>query len=156
MKLTLITVGTRMPAWVEAGVAEYQKRLPRDFELKLVEVPLAQRTKTTNLAQAIEKEGEACLRAIPAGDFVVTLDVKGRPLSTEALATKVGELRDVGRHLSLLVGGPDGLAPACLARGDASWSLSALTFPHPLVRIIVAEQLYRVWSLLNNHPYHRA
>jgi 23S rRNA (pseudouridine1915-N3)-methyltransferase len=145
-----------MPDWVEAGVTEYQKRLPRDFELKIVEVPLSQRTKTTNLTAAIEKEGEACLRAIPAGDFVVCLDVLGKHLSTEVMATKVGELRDSGRNLCLLVGGPDGLAPACLQQAHASWSLSALTFPHPLVRVIMAEQLYRVWSLLNRHPYHRA
>jgi 23S rRNA (pseudouridine1915-N3)-methyltransferase len=145
-----------MPEWVEAGIQDYLKRLPRDFELKLVEVPLATRTKTTNLQHAIDKEGEACLRALPVGDYVVALDVKGKHFSTEQLAARIGDLRDQGRNLSLLVGGPDGLAASCLARADASWSLSALTFPHPLVRIIVAEQLYRVWSLLNNHPYHRA
>ncbi len=156
MKITLVCVGTRMPEWVEAGVAEYRKRLPRDFELKLVEVPLSQRTKTTNLVQAIAKEGEACLRAVGAGDYLIALDVKGKSLGTEQMAGKVGELRDGGRNLSLLIGGPDGLAPAVLAKADASWSLSALTFPHPVVRIIVAEQIYRVWSLLNNHPYHRA
>lgn len=156
MKITLVCVGTRMPEWVEAGVAEYRKRLPRDFELKLVEVPLSQRTKTTNLVQAIAKEGEACLRAVGGGDYLIALDVKGKSLGTEQMAGKVGELRDGGRNLSLLIGGPDGLAPAVLAKADASWSLSALTFPHPVVRIIVAEQIYRVWSLLNNHPYHRA
>ncbi len=156
MKITLVSVGTRMPDWVEAGVAEYRKRLPRDFEFRVVEVPLSQRTKTTNLVQAIAKEGEACLRAAGTGDYLIALDVKGKGLSTEQMALKVGELRDASRNISLLVGGPDGLAPACLARADTSWSLSALTFPHPLVRLIVAEQVYRVWSLLHNHPYHRA
>ncbi|MEY3660037.1 MAG: 23S rRNA (pseudouridine(1915)-N(3))-methyltransferase RlmH [Pseudohongiellaceae bacterium] len=156
MRLTLVSVGQRMPAWVEAGIVEYQKRLPREFELRLVEVPLAQRSKTVSLAQAVEREGEACLRAIPAGDFVVALDVLGKPLGTEALATRIGTLRDEGRDLCLLVGGPDGLAETCLRRADATWSLSLLTFPHPLVRLIVAEQVYRVWTLLKGHPYHRA
>jgi 23S rRNA (pseudouridine1915-N3)-methyltransferase len=156
MKLTLVSVGTRMPDWVEAGVAEYQKRLPREFELNLVEVPLSQRSKSTNLVQAIAREGEACLKAVGPDDFLIALDVKGKVLSTEQLAQRIGQLRDEGRNLSLLVGGPDGLAPACLQAADATWSLSALTFPHPVVRIIVAEQIYRVWSLLNNHPYHRA
>ncbi|MES2605951.1 MAG: 23S rRNA (pseudouridine(1915)-N(3))-methyltransferase RlmH [Pseudomonadota bacterium] len=156
MKLTLVSVGSRMPAWVEAGVAEYQKRLPREFELNVVEVPLSQRTKTTNLTQAIAKEGEACLKAAGNGDYLIALDVKGKVFGTEQLAQRIGQLRDDGRNLSLLIGGPDGLAPACLQAADASWSLSALTFPHPIVRIIVAEQIYRVWSLLNNHPYHRA
>lgn len=156
MKINVICVGTRMPSWVEEGVAEYRKRLPRDFELLITEVPLSQRSKTTNLAQAIAKEGEACMKAVAEGDFVVALDVKGKALATEQMATKIGELRDGGRNLALLIGGPDGLAPACLAAAKASWSLSALTFPHPVVRIIVAEQIYRVWSVLNRHPYHRA
>lgn len=156
MKLTLVCVGTRMPDWVEAGVAEYQKRLPREFELNIVEIPLSQRTKTTNLVQAIAREGEACLRAVGNGDFLIALDVKGKVLGTEQMAQRIGQLRDEGRNLSLLVGGPDGLAAACLQAADASWSLSALTFPHPIVRIIVAEQIYRVWSLLSHHPYHRA
>lgn len=156
MKLSLISVGTRMPEWVEAGVAEYSKRLPRDFELRVVEIPLSQRSKTTNMTQAIAREGEASLRAIGQGDYVIALDVKGKQLDTGQWAQKLGRLRDEGRNISLLVGGPDGLAPECLARADALWSLSALTFPHPVVRVIVAEQLYRAWSLLNNHPYHRA
>lgn len=156
MKINLVCVGTRMPGWVEQGVAEYRKRLPRDFELLVTEIPLAQRSKTTNLAQAIAREGEACLKAVAQGDFLVALDVKGKALTTGQMAASIGELRDSGRNLALLVGGPDGLAPACLAEARATWSLSALTFPHPVVRIIVAEQIYRVWSLLNRHPYHRA
>lgn len=156
MKITLVSVGTRMPDWVDAGVAEYRKRLPRDFELLLVEVPMATRGKSVDLVRAIGKEGDACLAAAGRDDYLMALDVKGRMLSTEQLAARFGQLRDEGRNVSLLVGGPDGLAPACLARADASWSLSALTFPHPLVRIILAEQLYRAWSILAGHPYHRA
>lgn len=156
MKITLIAVGTKMPAWVDSGTEEYRKRLPRDFVLNIVEIPLSQRSKTTDLKRAMAKEGEASLQAIGKGDYVVALDVLGQNLSTEKLAKKINTVRDVGQNLSLLVGGPDGLAPECLQRADATWSLSALTMPHPIVRVVVAEQLYRVWSLLNNHPYHRA
>lgn len=156
MKFTLVSVGSKMPAWVEAGVADYRKRLPRDFALQIVEIPLAQRGKTTNVQQTMAREGEAILRAVGAGDYVIALDVTGRSFSTEEMASRIGTLRDEARSVSLLVGGPDGLAQECLQRADLRWSLSGLTFPHPVVRIIVAEQLYRVWSILQNHPYHRA
>jgi 23S rRNA (pseudouridine1915-N3)-methyltransferase len=156
MKINLICVGTRMPAWVEEGVAEYRKRLPRDFELQLTEVPLGQRGKNADTARAIAREGEACLRAVAGNDYLIALDVKGRSLSTEQMAQELGKVRDQGFNVALLVGGPDGLAPDCMAAARSSWSLSALTFPHPIVRIILAEQLYRVWSLLAQHPYHRA
>lgn len=156
MRVKLIAVGTRMPDWVEAGVNEYRKRLPRDFELNIIEIPLSQRGKAADLRRAIAREGEASLAALGKNDYVAALDVGGRSLGTEALAERVRRVRDEGADLSLLVGGPDGLAPACLERADERWSLSALTLPHPVVRIVVAEQVYRVWSFLNNHPYHRA
>ena len=156
MKIQLICVGTKMPDWVEAGVAEYRKRLPRDFELGITEIALAQRGKGGDVGKAMAKEGEACLRAVGKGDFIVALDVRGKALDTPQLAAQLRLLRDGGRNLSLLVGGPDGLAPDCLAAADARWSLSPLTFPHPIVRVILAEQLYRSWSILTNHPYHRA
>jgi 23S rRNA (pseudouridine1915-N3)-methyltransferase len=155
MKIQLISVGTKMPDWVEAGVAEYRKRLPRDFELLITEIPLAPRGKGMEVSKAMAKEGEGCLRAVGKGDYVVALDVRGKALGTEQLAEQLRQLRDGGRNVSLLVGGPDGLAPDCLAKADARWSLSPLTFPHPIVRVILAEQLYRAWSILNSHPYHR-
>lgn len=160
MKINLVCVGTRMPAWVEAGVEDYRRRLPRDFELKVTEVPLAQRGKGLDTPGAVrrarEKEGEACLKVVRERDYLVALDVGGKVLDTESLAAEVARVRDASLDLCLLVGGPDGLAPACRAAARASWSLSALTLPHPLVRIVVAEQMYRVWSLLQGHPYHRA
>jgi len=156
MKIRLICVGTKMPAWVEAGVAEYRKRLPREFELGITEIPMAQRSKSIDSETLKIREGEACLKALSPGDFVIALDVLGKTLSTESMAAQISTIRDSGRHISMLAGGPDGLSAACLERADAIWSLSALTFPHPVVRVILAEQLYRVWSLLNGHPYHRA
>ncbi len=155
MKITLLAAGTRMPPWVEAGTQEYLRRLPRDFELNIIEIPLSQRTKATDLKRAVAREGEAMLAAVPRGDLVVALDVKGRRFCTEDLAQRLGELRDQARQLTLLVGGPDGLSAECLAAAGERWSLSDLTLPHPLVRIVLAEQIYRAWSILAGHPYHR-
>ena len=155
MKLTLIAVGTRMPAWVQAGYDEYAKRLPRDCALALREIPLATRSKNSDTARAIEKESEAMLAAIPAQERVIALDIPGKPQSTSSMADALRQWQMQGGNTSFLSGGPDGLSAACLARAQESWSLSQLTLPHPLVRIVLAEQLYRAWSLLNNHPYHR-
>ena len=156
MKINLLSVGTRMPAWVEAGVAEYSKRLPQDFSFSVTEVPLGMRSKGGDVAQAIRKESEALLSRVRAQDYVVALEVGGKVLNTEALAQRLDAIRMEGRHLALLVGGPDGLGAPCLERANEKLSLSALTLPHPLVRILVAEQVYRAWSVLNAHPYHRA
>jgi 23S rRNA (pseudouridine1915-N3)-methyltransferase len=156
VKLKLISVGTKMPGWVDAGVAEYCKRLPADFALVSEEVPLGRRGKGLDLQQAIRKESEALLSRIRPDDYVVALEVTGKVLSTEAMAQRIEAIRLERQQLILLVGGPDGLGDACLHRANEKWSLSALTLPHPLVRILLAEQVYRVWTLLNGHPYHRA
>jgi 23S rRNA (pseudouridine1915-N3)-methyltransferase len=104
----------------------------------------------------VQREGEAILAQVPRDDCLVALDVTGKRMSTETLAQRLASLRDEGRHLTLMVGGPDGLSQACLGKAAERWSLSDLTLPHPLVRIVVAEQLYRTWSILTGHPYHRA
>lgn len=156
MKINLISVGTRMPGWVEAGIDEYRKRLPAEFELQLTEVPLGRRGKGADVAQAIAKESEALLARVKTSDHVIALEVDGKVLSTEAMATRMDAIRVDGRNVVLLVGGPDGLGEECRRRANEKWSLSALTLPHPLVRIVVAEQVYRIWSILNAHPYHRA
>lgn len=156
MKIRLISVGTRMPAWVEQGVQEYSKRLPAEFSFECVEVPLGKRGKSASTQQAMRQEEEALLARIGPRDYVVALDVQGKVLSTEEMTTRISTIRDEGQHLSFLVGGPDGLTQNCLTRADERWSLSALTLPHPLVRIVMAEQMYRVWSLISGHPYHRA
>lgn len=154
MKIRLLAVGTKMPDWVEQGVKEYHKRLPRDFSVEIVEIPLAQRNKSTSTKIVMEKEAEKLL--VAAGNtYVVALDKDGKQWSTEQLAQQIDQWKLLGKPVSLLVGGPDGLAPQCLAAADASWSLSKLTLPHPLVRIVVLEQLYRAWAILNAHPYHK-
>lgn len=155
MRTRIIAVGTKMPAWVEQGYKDYAKRLPRDFSVEVVELPMGPRGKNAPVAKAIAKEGQQMLAAIPAGDKVIALDVKGKPWSTEQLAGNLENWRMDGFNYSLLIGGPDGLAPECLAKADLKWSLSALTLPHPLVRIVLIEQLYRAWTILNNHPYHK-
>ena len=155
MKNRLISVGTRMPSWVKEGTTEYSKRIERDLNFSLVEVPLAKRAKNQSAEVSKAKEGVDLLAQIKPGDYVVALDVVGKPFSTADLAGRIENFRADGRDLAFLVGGPDGLDAACLARSDARWSLSALTLPHPLVRILVIEQLYRAASIISGHPYHR-
>ena len=156
MKLRMLAVGTRMPDWVETGCNEYAKRMPSELRIQVVEIPLAGRGKSQSNAKAIEIEGQALLKAVGQRDFVVALDVQGKTMSTEALAAKLSHWQMDGRDISLLIGGPDGLAADCLTRSDMRWSLSDLTLPHPLVRIVLMEQLYRAWTINANHPYHRS
>ena len=159
MRIHLICIGRRMPAWVETGYQEYAKRLPPECTLKLIEVEPMRRGKTGNrpgeAELAREDEAQRLLKAIPKGAAVVALDGRGQGWTTPDLAVQLKDWLGGGRDQALLVGGPDGLAPCCLARADQCWSLSRLTFPHPLVRVILAEQVYRAWTLLNGHPYHR-
>ena len=160
MNVVLAAVGTRMPGWVDAAFRDYAKRLPAACRLSLREVPAAYRGKAArkggSVAEAMRREGEGLLRAAPAGARIVALDERGAVWSTAELARRLAAWLAEGRDTALLAGGPDGLAPACLQRAEVRWSLSRLTFPHALVRVIVAEQLWRAWSLLDRHPYHRA
>jgi 23S rRNA (pseudouridine1915-N3)-methyltransferase len=145
-----------MPAWVQEGIAEYQKRLVADLDFSLIEIPMAKRTKNSNSDQCRKKESDALLASIRSGDYVVALDVSGKSFSTEDLAGKIVDFRQRGENLSLLIGGPDGLGAECLTRASERWSLSALTFPHPLVRVVIIEQFYRAISIIKGHPYHRS
>jgi 23S rRNA (pseudouridine1915-N3)-methyltransferase len=156
MRINLIAVGTRMPDWVEAGIVEYRKRLPPELQFEIREIALAKRGKNADIARALQQEGAAMLAAIAARDVVIALDVQGKSFATEQLAAQLAQWQLNGENISVLVGGPDGLAAECLQRAQQRWSLSALTLPHPLVRVLFAEQLYRAWSINNNHPYHRA
>lgn len=154
MRARLIAAGTRLPDWVNEGYADYARRLGRGLRLELVEIPV--RRGGRDLARAIAAEAEAMRAALSQGDFIVALDVGGRALTTPELARWLAARKADGRDLAFLVGGPDGLAPELLERADFRWSLSPLTWPHGLVRVMVAEQLYRAESLSRGHPYHRA
>lgn len=155
MRISVLSVGRRMPAWVDAGFGEYAKRMPRECSLNLLEIDPVTRGKGVTVARARAVEGERLLNALPKSADVIALDVRGRAWSTDELATRLRQWMMDGKDLALLVGGADGLSEDCLARADQRWSLSPLTFPHQLVRVILAEQLYRAWTLTHGHPYHR-
>jgi 23S rRNA (pseudouridine1915-N3)-methyltransferase len=155
VRINIIAVGTKMPQWVEHGCQEFLRRFPPDLPVKFIEIPAGKRGKNADVKRILEKEGEATLQAIGKNDKVVTLEVLGQAWDTPKLAKNLDQWKMDGRDISLLIGGPEGLSPSCLARSEQKWSLSALTLPHPLVRIIVAESLYRAWSVTQNHPYHR-
>jgi len=144
-----------MPRWVEDGFSDYAKRMPPECRITLVEIPAGRRGKHADLARLRRDEAARQLAAIPRGAHVVALEVDGRAWSTEQLAGQLDGWLRQGRDTALLVGGPEGLDPTARAAAAAAWSLSPLTLPHPLVRVLVAEQLYRAWSILQNHPYHR-
>lgn len=156
MRLRLICVGQKMPGWVTEGFQEYTRRMPRELSVELVEVPMAHRGKNPDVPRLMQHEAEALLGATGHRDRVVALEVGGKAWSTEALAQQLENWQLEGQDISFLVGGPDGLHVSCRERADQQWSLSPLTLPHPLVRILLAEQLYRAWSITRNHPYHRA
>ncbi|MDX1901730.1 MAG: 23S rRNA (pseudouridine(1915)-N(3))-methyltransferase RlmH [Gammaproteobacteria bacterium] len=155
MIIRILTIGDRMPAWVETGYNEFAKRFTTPFSLSLIEIPAEKRGKNADIARIIEHEGNKLIAAINPKSRVVALDVKGESWSTEALTMKLKTWQTEGAHLDLLIGGPDGLSQNCLQKAQTRWSLSPLTLPHPLVRIVLAEQLYRATTILKNHPYHR-
>ncbi len=155
MRINLIAVGTRMPAWVAEAYQDYATRLRRDCVLNLIEINPGKRHKGADLNRLRMQEGQKILAAIPASCHVIALDVAGASWSTEQLSTELSSWMQSGQDLALLVGGPEGLSEECYQRAQQRWSLSPLTLPHPMVRVIIAEQLFRAWSILNNHPYHR-
>jgi 23S rRNA (pseudouridine1915-N3)-methyltransferase len=156
MRARLIAVGERMPTWVAEGFAEYRKRLSRELPLDLVEIKPGTRGKGRDPQRAIADEGAAVRAALPKDAHVVALDGRGKAWSSEQLAEELARWRMQGRDLAFLIGGPDGHASDVLAASHQRWSLGALTLPHMLVRLVVAEQLYRAATMLAGHPYHRA
>jgi 23S rRNA (pseudouridine1915-N3)-methyltransferase len=155
MHIHLIAIGQRMEAWVNEGYQEFARRMPQECALRLKEIPAVKRGKNADIPRILQQEGERMLGAIPSGARVIALDVDGRQWSTAQLAQELEQWLPAGQDVALLVGGPEGLAPQCLERAQQRWSLSALTLPHPLVRVVVAEQLYRAWTIIKGHPYHR-
>ncbi len=156
LRLKLIAASNRQPDWVDRGSDEYAKRLRGRCTLEITTVPLSRRTAAAPVERALRDEGERMLAAAPSDAHIVALLETGRPWSTNELAAKLEGWMQRGAPVAFLVGGPEGLSPECVSRAAERWSLSRLTLPHGLVRIIVAEALYRAWSLLENHPYHRA
>lgn len=155
MKIRLLTITHKSPAWILQGYEDYAKRLPPHCQLELVEIPAEKRTANADLKRIMEREGEKMLAAMKPGSHVIALDKGGKNWNSEQLAAEMKNWLQSGKNIELLVGGPEGLAPACFARANETWSLSPLTFPHLIVRLILAEQLYRAYSILQNTPYHR-
>lgn len=155
MKLVIAAVGTKMPAWVETGYAEFAKRLPRDCPLELLEVKAEPRTTGKTPAAMMAAEAERLRAALPARRRLVVLDERGDDISTRQLAERLQKWMGMGDDVAFVIGGPDGLDPALKAEAQEKIRLSSLTLPHAMVRPLLAEALYRAWSLVNNHPYHR-
>lgn len=154
MRVRLVAIGTRVPPWVTQGYQEYAGRMPRECRMELRELAPGRRSRSAGPERAIATEGKRLLAA-SENCTRVCLDVRGSAVDTAGIARKLADwLRD-GEDVALLIGGPDGLAPECLAAARWRWSLSPLTLPHGLVRVLVAEQIYRAWTVLSGHPYHR-
>jgi 23S rRNA (pseudouridine1915-N3)-methyltransferase len=156
MKWFIVAVGHRMPPWINAGFDEYARRMPRDLSFRLVEIKPETRSTAGDVPRCLEAERRRIEAALPPRCFRVALDEHGRQIPTQQLATWLAEWRMGGRDVAFLIGGADGLAGGLKEGADMLWSLSTLTLPHGLVRVLVAEQLYRAWSIVNSHPYHRS
>jgi 23S rRNA (pseudouridine1915-N3)-methyltransferase len=156
MKMKLIAIGQKMPAWINAGFEEYQKRLPKDCQLTLIEVRLPLRAKNANSDKLKAIEAELLFAKIPSQSHIVALDEHGDLWDTLILSKQLQHWKIQSLDVSLIIGGPDGLSQQILSKAHQKWSLSRLTLPHPLVRIIVVEQLYRATAILAGHPYHRS
>jgi len=155
MRVQIIAMGDRMPDWVQHGYKEYIKRIGAGLQIELLEISPEKRGKSADVQRIMQKEAERMRQSIPRGNFVIALDKEGKSWSTENLADKIANWQQDGTNVSLLIGGPEGMTPELLQQADARISLSAMTFPHPIVRIILAEQLYRAYSILSHHPYHK-
>ena len=154
MKLTLLSVGDKLPAWADSAVAEYLKRMPREARMELVEIkPSIRAGQSADSIKAIE--AARLLDKLPSGNRLVALDEHGREVTTRELADLLARWMAEGRDVALVIGGADGLAPSLLEKAELKLSLSRLTLPHALARVLLAEQMYRAVSLLHNHPYHR-
>lgn len=155
MKLTIVAVGTRMPDWVDTAFADFAKRMPRECALELVEVKAEPRTSGKTPAQMMAAEAERLRAVLPPRARTVILDERGEDLTTRALAQRLERWQASGDDVALLIGGPDGLDPAIKQSAAEAVRLSSLTLPHAMVRVLLAEALYRAWSVTQNHPYHR-
>ena len=155
LKITIVTIGNKMPAWVDLAVKDYSKRLQDGVALTVVEIPLMRRGKSSDLSRIMEKEMVMMNAAIPNNARLIALDVTGESFTSEQLAEKMVRLQQITSHLCFLIGGPEGLSSELVARSNERWSLSMLTLPHTLMRVTLLEALYRAWSIIHHHPYHK-
>ncbi|MEM6998779.1 MAG: 23S rRNA (pseudouridine(1915)-N(3))-methyltransferase RlmH [Pseudomonadota bacterium] len=155
MQIDLIAVGKRMPSWIESGFKEYAKRLPKNINFKLIETNPAIRGKNNSVDNYKLKEEESINAALAANSLIIALDEHGKSISSQKLAQQLQIWNDENQHISLIIGGADGLSDVLKKKANQLWSLSEMTLPHGLVRVMIAEQIYRAWSITQNHPYHR-
>ncbi|MCH9755958.1 MAG: 23S rRNA (pseudouridine(1915)-N(3))-methyltransferase RlmH [Gammaproteobacteria bacterium] len=155
LEITLIAMGNKMPNWVSDAASEFTKRLREAFKLNLIEIPLLRRTHTHDITNVLEKEALKLQQALPKNAYVIALDAKGKQFSSEKLAEHLGKLQHITGHICFVIGGPEGLPQSLLTTSRERLSLSNLTLPHPIARVVLLEALYRSWSILNNHPYHK-
>ena len=155
LKITVLAFGNKMPGWVSEAVQEYSKRLYDGIALQLIELSLLKRSKSTDLNRTMDKEMALMSAAIPNNARLIALDIQGETFTSEQLATKLEQVQHLSSHLCFLIGGPEGLSRALMERCHERWSLSKLTLPHTIARIVLLEAIYRAWSILHNHPYHK-
>jgi 23S rRNA (pseudouridine1915-N3)-methyltransferase len=156
VKINIIAVGSKMPDWVEQASQDYTKRLPAEIKINTILLPLIKRGKNPDIKRIVRDESRNLIAALPKDSLLVLLDVLGKPVTTIKMSTLLDSWLQQGQEVSIIIGGPDGVSDDLMSQASLKLSLSALTFPHPLVRVILLEQIYRAWSILNNHPYHRA
>ena len=154
-RVTILAVARRAPAWVREGFGEYSKRLPRELKLELIEITPARRGGGRPLDQLLQAEAEAIRKSLPKEAFIIALDEGGETQSTLQLSARLGQWLKGGTHACFIIGGADGLHESIRGLAHEAWSLSSYTLPHALVRVFLAEQIYRAWCILRNHPYHR-
>lgn len=155
MKIHLLAVGKKMPEWINTGFSEFSKRLPPELQINLLEITPSIRKKSTPIEKNIKEEGKRIQSAIPTNSKLIILDEKGKSFSSVELSKKMEKWLPQGQDISIIIGGTDGIDDQIKKQANETWSLSAFTYPHALVRVIIAEQLYRAWSILKGHPYHR-
>lgn len=156
MHIRLLAVGDRQPSWVDDAFANYSGRLPRDWKFRIDVIPTVRRAKNDKSRKAMEAEGKLILDKLDPSEQMILLDERGKQMSSQLLAAKLADWQNDGRDLCFVIGGPDGVSGECRQRANFTWSLSQLTLPHGLARVLFAEQLYRAHSLQTGHPYHRA
>lgn len=155
MSMRLISVGKKLPEWVYSSFREYNKRLPNEYRLELLELPHATKNKSASAESVLQKEADAIQKQLPSRAFTILLDERGSQYTSKELASSLEKWQESGKNICFIIGGADGVAANLHHSADITWSLSPLTFPHALVRVILAEQIYRAWSINSNHPYHR-